>query len=129
MRCACVLTRCFQDEDSPKLVPPYADEATASGAVDLTGETHAVMEKRYPLLLVNFYAPWCPWSQRLAPIFEVRRAARRATRLLARGSQQRAATSPFPPPPPLPAALPAGDCRRGKVSRGRAPGDGGLRRL
>ena len=70
LRCTCVLTRCCQNEDSPKLVPPLADEATASGAVDLTGETHAVMEKRYPLLLVNFYAPWCPWSQRLSPVWE-----------------------------------------------------------
>lgn len=59
-----------QDEDSPNLVPPIADEASASGAVDLTAETHVELEKRYPLLLVNFYAPWCPWSQRLAPVWE-----------------------------------------------------------
>jgi thiol-disulfide isomerase/thioredoxin len=70
LRAATLLTLTPQDEDSPNLVPPVADEAGAAGAVDLTSETHAVMEKRYPLLLVNFYAPWCPWSQRLSPVWE-----------------------------------------------------------
>ena len=26
-------------------------------------------EAKYSLLLVNYYAPWCPWSQRLAPVW------------------------------------------------------------
>eukprot|EP00240_Pyramimonas_obovata_P001133 CAMPEP_0118942772 /NCGR_PEP_ID=MMETSP1169-20130426/36801_1 /TAXON_ID=36882 /ORGANISM="Pyramimonas obovata, Strain CCMP722" /LENGTH=486 /DNA_ID=CAMNT_0006887843 /DNA_START=217 /DNA_END=1677 /DNA_ORIENTATION=+ len=26
--------------------------------------------KKYPILMVNFYAPWCPWSRRLAPVWE-----------------------------------------------------------
>ena len=59
-------------EDSPHLADPEAEEgpSAAAGSVDLTAETHAAMEKRYPVLLVNFYAPWCPWSQRLAPVWE-----------------------------------------------------------
>lgn len=28
------------------------------------------LAKAKKLLLVNFYAPWCPWSQRLAPVWE-----------------------------------------------------------
>ena len=32
--------------------------------------THAAAEARHPLLLVNFYAPWCPWSQRMNPVWD-----------------------------------------------------------
>jgi thiol-disulfide isomerase/thioredoxin len=53
--------------------PPSADGTigdAAEGAVELTAATHAAAEGKYPLLLVNFYAPWCPWSQRLQPVWE-----------------------------------------------------------
>ena len=58
-------------EDSPLLEPPVeGEEAAASGAVEMGKGNAAALERRYPLLLVNFYAPWCPWSQRLAPVWE-----------------------------------------------------------
>jgi len=47
-----------------------ASDAGAEGAVELTKEGMAEAQRRYPLLLVNFYAPWCPWSQRMAPVWE-----------------------------------------------------------
>jgi thiol-disulfide isomerase/thioredoxin len=60
-----------QEADSPLLTPPSADEpGAAEGAVTLTAASHAAAEARHPLLLVNFYAPWCPWSQRMTPVWE-----------------------------------------------------------
>ena len=68
-----------QDEDSPALLKTarmdeegrvLASDAGAEGAVELTKEGMAEAQRRYPLLLVNFYAPWCPWSQRMAPVWE-----------------------------------------------------------
>ena len=62
-----------EDVDSPALSPPPAEEAepgAAEGSVELTAETAPAAEARHPLLLINFYAPWCPWSQRLAPVWD-----------------------------------------------------------
>ncbi len=66
----------MQAEDSPQLALPPAmegvegGEAGLDGAMQLSEATHAAIEHKYPLLLVNFYAPWCPWSQRLNPVWE-----------------------------------------------------------
>jgi len=39
-------------------------------APDLTPELFEQMLKYFQIVLVNFYAPWCIWSKRLAPEFE-----------------------------------------------------------
>ena len=62
-------------EDSPQLaLPPVVEgvetDPALDGAMALTEASHAAIEHKYPLLLVNFYAPWCPWSQRMNPVWE-----------------------------------------------------------
>ena len=54
-----------------------------------SGDEFEAAVARTDMLLVAFGANWCPWSQRLAPVFEVRRwsnvvcASRREPALLA----------------------------------------------
>lgn len=36
----------------------------------LTAATFDATAQRYDVLIVNFFAPWCPWCQRLAPTWE-----------------------------------------------------------
>lgn len=59
-----------EEEDSEKLVPPPEEAGAAPGAADLTQAEVLAAEKQYPLLLLNFYAPWCPWSQRMNPVWD-----------------------------------------------------------
>ncbi|KAK3273619.1 Protein disulfide-isomerase 5-4 [Cymbomonas tetramitiformis] len=42
----------------------------SENAIELTAATFDEANKKYPILLVNFYAPWCPWSRRLSPVWE-----------------------------------------------------------
>ena len=51
---------------------PVHEEALkpATYAAELDEGAYSVAVKRYPVLLVNFYAPWCPWSRRLEPVWE-----------------------------------------------------------
>ncbi|CAH9083536.1 unnamed protein product [Cuscuta europaea] len=46
------------------------DEEHAEGSVTLTGRNFDRVSHQYPILAVNFYAPWCYWSNRLKPSWE-----------------------------------------------------------
>ncbi|KAH8971895.1 hypothetical protein BDL97_02G166700 [Sphagnum fallax] len=47
---------------------PY--EQLGEGAVDLNQNTFDLYALRFPVLVVNFHAPWCAWSNRLKPSWE-----------------------------------------------------------
>ncbi|KAG8464048.1 hypothetical protein KFE25_000216 [Diacronema lutheri] len=48
-----------------------AADAAAGHSVSVTDiATFEALIGKSDLVLVNFYAPWCPWSQRLAPVWE-----------------------------------------------------------
>ncbi|KAK8579136.1 hypothetical protein V6N13_142356 [Hibiscus sabdariffa] len=46
------------------------DEETVEGSVTLNGVSFDELSHEYPILVVNFYAPWCYWSTRLKPSWE-----------------------------------------------------------
>nr|GMC72467.1 protein disulfide isomerase-like 5-4 [Ipomoea batatas] len=46
------------------------DEEYGEGAISLNGRTFDRIVHEYPILVVNFYAPWCYWSNRLKPSWE-----------------------------------------------------------
>ncbi|CAD7697252.1 unnamed protein product [Ostreobium quekettii] len=54
--------------------PKYDDEMPELDDVDislpLTEQTFEWTLQRYPIVFVNFYAPWCPWCQRMEPSWE-----------------------------------------------------------
>ncbi|PQQ08244.1 protein disulfide-isomerase 5-3 [Prunus yedoensis var. nudiflora] len=46
------------------------DEYAGDGSVSLTARTFEKFTHQHPILVVNFYAPWCYWSNRLKPSWE-----------------------------------------------------------
>ncbi|XP_019702038.1 protein disulfide isomerase-like 5-4 isoform X3 [Elaeis guineensis] len=46
------------------------EEEYADGSVSLTADNFEKFARQYPILVVNFYAPWCYWSNRLKPSWE-----------------------------------------------------------
>ncbi|KAK7401908.1 hypothetical protein VNO78_13767 [Psophocarpus tetragonolobus] len=46
------------------------NEESVEGSVVLTTETFDKYAHQFPITVVNFYAPWCYWSQRLKPSWE-----------------------------------------------------------
>ncbi|OVA11129.1 Thioredoxin-like fold [Macleaya cordata] len=47
-----------------------ADGEYGEGSVALTTDNFDRYSHQYPILVVNFYAPWCYWSNRLKPSWE-----------------------------------------------------------
>ncbi|CAA0840367.1 Protein disulfide-isomerase 5-4 [Striga hermonthica] len=47
-----------------------SDEEYNEGSVVLTGNNFDRISHRHPILVVNFFAPWCYWSNRLKPSWE-----------------------------------------------------------
>lgn len=57
--------------EAPK--PKYEDREHPDGeqiSTQLTTENYESVLKKRPVTIVNFYAPWCYWSQRLSPVWE-----------------------------------------------------------
>ncbi|XP_068668367.1 protein disulfide isomerase-like 5-4 [Aristolochia californica] len=55
------------------IVNNHGDEGEGEfgeGSVLLTGASFDKLSHQFPVLVVNFYAPWCPWCNRLAPSWE-----------------------------------------------------------
>ncbi|KAJ8763645.1 hypothetical protein K2173_003117 [Erythroxylum novogranatense] len=48
-----------------------AVEEAVEGSVSLTGRNFDHYSHQFPILVVNFYAPWCYWSNRLKPSWEM----------------------------------------------------------
>lgn len=46
------------------------DEESLEGSVPLIGSSFDRLSHKYPILVVNFFAPWCYWSNRLKPSWE-----------------------------------------------------------
>uniref|UniRef100_A0A7N1A684 Thioredoxin domain-containing protein n=1 Tax=Kalanchoe fedtschenkoi TaxID=63787 RepID=A0A7N1A684_KALFE len=46
------------------------NEDTGEGSVSLTSNNFDQYSNEYPILVVNFYAPWCFWSNKLRPSWE-----------------------------------------------------------
>lgn len=46
------------------------DEEPVEGSVDLTAQNFDRYSHMHPILVVNFFAPWCYWSNRLKPAWE-----------------------------------------------------------
>mmetsp|Transcript_25551 Transcript_25551/g.35254 ORF Transcript_25551/g.35254 Transcript_25551/m.35254 type:complete len:494 (+) Transcript_25551:129-1610(+) len=75
-----IVGNAVRDIPDPKyedLLPTQHDPALqkAPGALtptsdELTSANFAEALKKHPIVMINFYAPWCPWSQRLAPVWE-----------------------------------------------------------
>ncbi|XP_058072629.1 protein disulfide isomerase-like 5-4 [Magnolia sinica] len=51
------------------------EQEYVEGAVPLTANSFDRYAQQFPILVVNFYAPWCQWSNRLKPSWE--KAAKR----------------------------------------------------
>ncbi|TQD82257.1 hypothetical protein C1H46_032189 [Malus baccata] len=46
------------------------DEYSGDGSISLTAQNFEKFTHQHPILMVNFYAPWCYWSNRLKPSWE-----------------------------------------------------------
>jgi len=66
------------DSGSVPKISNHGDEETGEdmfehlgeGSVELNKNNFDAFSKQFNVLVVNFYAPWCPWSNRLKPSWE-----------------------------------------------------------
>ncbi|KAA8523715.1 hypothetical protein F0562_010138 [Nyssa sinensis] len=46
------------------------DEEYGEGSIQVNAHNFDRIAHHHPILVINFYAPWCPWSNRLKPSWE-----------------------------------------------------------
>lgn len=62
----------FQSGPASKVIKhdDEADEEFGEGSFSLNAQNFDRIAHQYPILVVNFFAPWCHWSSRLKPSWE-----------------------------------------------------------
>ncbi|KAA3484893.1 protein disulfide-isomerase 5-3 [Gossypium australe] len=53
------------------------DDEAVEGSVSLNSDSFAKLSQEHPVLVVNFFAPWCYWSTRLAVMMEANKRLRK----------------------------------------------------
>eukprot|EP00287_Rhodomonas_sp_CCMP768_P004389 CAMPEP_0196740402 /NCGR_PEP_ID=MMETSP1091-20130531/31598_1 /TAXON_ID=302021 /ORGANISM="Rhodomonas sp., Strain CCMP768" /LENGTH=474 /DNA_ID=CAMNT_0042085543 /DNA_START=59 /DNA_END=1483 /DNA_ORIENTATION=+ len=59
--------------EEPKKEVKHTEDAKHEGpetALQLTAESFETNHHKYDVMIVNFFAPWCHWCQKLAPVWE-----------------------------------------------------------
>ncbi|KAK5810589.1 hypothetical protein PVK06_025905 [Gossypium arboreum] len=62
----------FHSEPVPHVIQhgDEADDEAVEGSVSLNSDSFAKVSQEHPILVVNFFAPWCYWSTRLRSSWE-----------------------------------------------------------
>ena len=64
-----VAIKTVEEHAERKAAMPNSDRH-AEGVFELVARSFEDEKKKAAVLLVNFYAPWCPWSRRLDPVWK-----------------------------------------------------------
>ncbi|XP_039048527.1 protein disulfide-isomerase 5-3-like [Hibiscus syriacus] len=62
----------YRSEPVPQVIQhgEEVDEEVVQGSIPLNSDNFHRIANEYPILVVNFFAPWCYWSTRLRPSWE-----------------------------------------------------------
>ncbi|KAE8673586.1 Protein disulfide isomerase-like 5-4 [Hibiscus syriacus] len=62
----------YQSQHVPSVIQhgEEVDDEAVVGSVSLNSDSFDRIAHEYPILVVNFFAPWCTWSTRLRPSWE-----------------------------------------------------------